>query len=81
MTSARIRTVAAAFLITGAAAVSAGAQKPPVPPGVPDVGQMAPDFVMPGATRYGVLRDPVRLSDFRGQTVVLAFFIRARTKG
>lgn len=42
---------------------------------------MAPDFTIAGATRYGLLRDSVRLSDFRGQTVVLAFFIRARTKG
>jgi len=42
---------------------------------------MAPDFALHGATRYGLLRDPVRLSDFRGKTVVLAFFYRARTKG
>ena len=42
---------------------------------------MAPDFSIPGATRFGLLRDPVRLSDFRGQTVVLAFFFQARTKG
>jgi peroxiredoxin len=42
---------------------------------------MAPDFAIPGATRYGLLRNPVRLSDFRGQTVVLAFFFKARTKG
>jgi peroxiredoxin Q/BCP len=42
---------------------------------------MAPDFAVAGATRYGVLRDSVRLSDFRGQTVVLAFFPKARTKG
>ncbi len=46
-----------------------------------DVGVMAPDFAIPGGTRYGVLRDPVRLSDFRGKTVVLAFFYRARTRG
>jgi hypothetical protein len=46
-----------------------------------DVGVMAPDFEIPGATRYGVLRDPIRLSDFRGKTVVLAFFFRARTRG
>lgn len=45
------------------------------------VGQAAPDFSIPGATRYGILRDPVRLSDFRGKTVVLAFFIQARTPG
>ena len=42
---------------------------------------MAPDFTLPGATRYGLLQNPVRLSDFRGQTVVLAFFPKARTKG
>jgi peroxiredoxin len=42
---------------------------------------MAPDFTIAGATRYGLLRDSVRLSDFRGQTVVLAFFFQARTKG
>jgi peroxiredoxin Q/BCP len=62
-------------------AVPAGAQQPAAAASSPDVGTMAPDFVLPGATRYGVLRDPVRLSDLRGKTVVLAFFYRARTKG
>ena len=47
----------------------------------PGVGATAPDFSLPGATRYGVLQRPVRLSDYRGQTVVLAFFYQARTKG
>ena len=42
---------------------------------------MAPDFSLPGATRYGVLAKPVRLSDFTGKTVVLAFFFKARTSG
>lgn len=45
------------------------------------VGETAPDFAIPGATRHGVLRDDVRLSDYRGETVVLAFFFRARTGG
>jgi peroxiredoxin Q/BCP len=45
------------------------------------VGEMAPDFALPGATRYGLLKDPVRLSDYRGETVVLAFFFRVRTPG
>lgn len=45
------------------------------------VGEMAPDFALPGATRYGVLEEPVRLSDLRGEAVVLAFFFRARTRG
>ncbi len=47
----------------------------------PAVGSVAPDFTLPGATRYGLLRTPVRLSDYRGQTVVLEFFVQARTKG
>jgi peroxiredoxin Q/BCP len=46
-----------------------------------EVGATAPDFSLPGATRYGVLAHPVRLSDFKGKTVVLAFFYKARTKG
>lgn len=45
------------------------------------VGEMAPDFELQGATRYGALADPVRLSDYRGETVVLAFFFRVRTPG
>lgn len=44
-------------------------------------GQPAPDVVVQGATRYGVLAEPVHLSDFRGKTVVLAFFFRARSPG
>jgi len=65
-----------------AAVTSAGAAQAPdtaTPP--PAVGQMAPDFSLPGATRYGRLTSPVKLSDFRGETVVIAFFIRARTRG
>lgn len=46
-----------------------------------EVGQMVPDFSVPAATRYGPLADPITLSDFRGRTVVLAFFPRARTRG
>jgi hypothetical protein len=50
------------------------------PPG-PAVNDIAPDFSLSGATRYGLLKTPVRLSDYRGRTVVLAFFYQARTKG
>ena len=45
------------------------------------VGETAPDFTLPGATRYGLLQDDVSLSDYRGNTVVLAFFFKARTGG
>jgi thioredoxin-dependent peroxiredoxin len=45
------------------------------------LGADAPDFTLPGATRYGALKAPIHLSDFKGKTVVLAFFYKARTKG
>lgn len=44
-------------------------------------GTEAPDFALPGATRFGVLANDVRLSEYRGQVVVLAFFFRVRTRG
>ena len=47
----------------------------------PAVNDVAPDFTLAGADRYGLLKTPVRLSDYRGRTVVLAFFFQARTKG
>jgi cytochrome oxidase Cu insertion factor (SCO1/SenC/PrrC family) len=47
----------------------------------PTVGQRAPDFALPAATRAGTQARPVRLRDFKGKTVVLAFFYKARTKG
>lgn len=78
--------LAGALVLSAAFLASAGglaAQQPnaaPAPP-TPEVGSIAPDFTIAGATRYGLLRDSVRLSDFRGQTVVLAFFFQARTKG
>lgn len=65
-----------------AAAGAAGAQQPAAAADhSPQVGAVAPDFTIPGATRYGELAQPIHLADFRGKTVVIAFFIRARTKG
>lgn len=46
-----------------------------------EVGAVAPDFELPGATAHGVLRDNIKLSNYKGKTVVLAFFFKARTKG
>lgn len=85
----QLNAAARVALIALAASMLAGsparAQQPavatPAATPAPDVGTMAPDFGLPAATRYGLLRDPVRLSDLRGSTVVLAFFYRARTKG
>ncbi len=80
MTRIRSRYVLFALaLLAGAAR----AQNPPAAPAAQplEVGAVAPDFALPGATRYGVLREPIRLTQFRGKTVVLAFFFRSRTRG
>lgn len=78
-----MRRIAALALLAGSLAVAApadaGAQV--AGKGLLAVGEMAPDFALPGATRYGLLKEPVRLSDYRGETVVLAFFFRVRTPG
>ncbi|MEX2155512.1 MAG: hypothetical protein WD773_01595 [Gemmatimonadales bacterium] len=76
-----LAALAAAFpAVTAAQQVAAPA--PPAPTAPPlEIGAVAPDFAMAGATRYGTLRNPVRLSDYKGKTVVLAFFFRARTRG
>jgi hypothetical protein len=47
----------------------------------PAVGEMAPDFEFQALTRYGAVKERVKLSDLHGQAVVLAFFPKARTKG
>lgn len=51
-----------------------------VPDNGPKVGDMAPDFTLPTATRDR-LGKPLTLSSLRGRTVVIAFFPRARTSG
>ncbi len=71
----------AASAVIAVFAAAAHAQAKPLPDLGPRVGETAPDFTVTGATRYGILRSRIRLSDFRGKTVVLAFFYQARTKG
>ena len=68
-------------LLAGTFAMGAPAEASAQDSGLLAVGDMAPDFALPGATRYGTLEEPVRLSDYRGDTVVLAFFFRVRTRG
>lgn len=79
-TGARALGAALVGVVAGAGALAA--QQPAAAASAsPAVGAVAPDFTLPGATRYGLLENRVRLSDFEGETVVLAFFFKARTKG
>lgn len=73
------KTLATAVLVTLLVCSAASGQEPAAEP--LEVGAVAPDFALEGATRYGVLKDSIRLSDFAGKTVVLAFFFKARTRG
>jgi len=79
----RSSSVLIAALGLAATAPALRAQAAPAAPAQPplEVGALAPDFALRGATRFGVLRDPIRLSDFRGKTVVLAFYFRSRSRG
>jgi hypothetical protein len=74
------RRALTAIIAFAAAAGAIDAQQPAAETG-PKVGEMAPEFSLSGATRYGILRDQITLSSYRGNTVVLAFFFKARTRG
>lgn len=47
---------------------------------VADTGSDAPNFAAPGANMTGLIPS-VSLAAYKGKTVVLAFFYKARTKG
>ena len=69
--------------LVGLGAGGLAAQQPATPPvvGTPlAIGTDAPDFTLPSATKNGVA-GPLTLSGLRDQTVVIAFFFRARTRG
>ena len=78
-----MRSLSLVLTLTLTPAVLAAQQSPARSGTTPplEIGAPAPDFRLPGATRYGVLAKPVRLSDFEEKTVVLAFFFKARTSG
>ena len=75
------RFIIATAVICAAAVQTAAAQTPAPAANIIEVGAAAPDFALPAATRYGVLKEPITLSDFAGKTVVIAFFPKARTRG
>jgi hypothetical protein len=75
-----LRKLAVGVVALPLAVTVLAAQEAPAAPPL-EVGAVAPDFTLPGATRYGLLAEPIRLSDFKGKTVVLAFFFRARSRG
>lgn len=78
-TVAAVSTCAALSVL---ALSSAGAQVAAAPAASAlKVGDMAPDFTVTTVTSTGVEAKPFKLSEHRGETVVLAFFPKARTSG
>jgi cytochrome oxidase Cu insertion factor (SCO1/SenC/PrrC family) len=81
--TAALKVVAITSLVMFGGVASGQQTAAPAPAAAtgPAVNDVAPDFTLGGATRYGLLKTPVTLADYRGRTVVLAFFYQARTKG
>ena len=75
------RRLVATLAILALPAAVAHAQAAPQAEVGPKVGEMAPDFTLGGASIKGVFAAPITLSKYRGQTVVVAFFPKARTSG
>ena len=69
VTGALVGAVAAGGISAGTAGPLAAQES-----GLIAVGEMAPDFALPGATRYGQLEGPIRLADYRGRKLVLYFY-------
>lgn len=63
------------------ASQAAAQPAPPSPPAEIDIGKIAPDFTMEWADSSGPIAKPVKLSDFRGKVVVLAFYPADRSTG
>jgi peroxiredoxin len=53
----------------------------PTPPPEIEIGKIAPDFTIGVADSSGVAAKPVKLSDYRGKVVVLAFYPADRSSG
>jgi peroxiredoxin Q/BCP len=81
--SSAARSLSVAFASLSLVATVSGAQTAPAaaPPTPLKVGEMAPDFTVTVVTKDGVSAKPFRLSEHKGETVVLAFFPKARTTG
>lgn len=74
--SSILASATAGLLLAVAAPVTAQETGEPLP-----VGAEAPDFALTGATADGILPEAIGPSDFRNQTLVIAFFFRARSSG
>lgn len=80
-TSPAARSVAIAFTSLAFASLASAQSAPAAAPVPLKVGEMAPDFTVTMVTKAGVAAKPFKLSEHKGETVVLAFFPKARTSG
>jgi hypothetical protein len=81
MSISRIALPSMALVVAAALPAQQPAQAPATAPlPIPEVGSMAPDFTFRAVTKDGIGKS-AKLSDYKGQTVVIWFFFKARTKG
>jgi peroxiredoxin Q/BCP len=77
----RSQLFAVAATVALAGSIGAQGTPPATASPAPEVGTMAPDFSVPASREGALLPKGIRLSELRGQTVVIAFFPAARTRG
>lgn len=78
---AAFSVVATAAATSVASAQAAPAAAPAVNATALKVGDVAPDFTVAAVTAAGLDAKPFKLSEHKGETIVLAFFPKARTGG
>ena len=89
LSSSARRATVSSFLLAAAVLAAPLASTPldatlhaqAAPTGLLAAGTMAPDFTLVTVTKDGRTAKPFTLSEHRGETIVLAFFPKARTSG
>lgn len=77
--TATVAGIALAASLASAQQPAPAAPAPALP--IPEVGSIAPDFEFRAVTKAGIQTRAEKLSQYRGQTVVIWFFFKARTRG
>lgn len=81
VSSSLVRAAVAAATLALVPSIAAAQAAPAAAPTALKVGDTAPDFSVTWVTSAGVEKKPFKLSEHKGETIILAFFPKARTSG
>ncbi len=81
VSSSLVRAAVAAATLALVPSIAAAQGTPAAAPTPLKVGDTAPDFSVTWVTSAGVEKKPFKLSEHKGETIILAFFPKARTSG